>query len=201
MKATISPDGKIIKLSVIGKGVEVGNIPRGTPLDRFRWDGTRLVDLAKCKTFYVEPLGNDYFDLHVAPIRNSQKVNMSYEDRKRLKINSAGQICLATVKEQENKEFDQLCKGAGKVLLKNLGNDERLYINLIVMVMSLIVYARRQPDKLKLLFDRMIPHIKDAAPPERYEQILMQAAKELGSYFREYHRKIDLLNKQRNGGG
>lgn len=51
MKAILDGD-RIVKFCIDG-GVEVGKPPRGVGIERLRWDGEKLVDLATLKDLWV----------------------------------------------------------------------------------------------------------------------------------------------------
>lgn len=76
---------------------EVGPIPNNVGLERLRWNGTSVVDLANLSAMYVRYEAG-MFTLHAVKVHNSQLVLMRYGDRKRLRIVD-GVIGLYTTEE------------------------------------------------------------------------------------------------------
>ena len=66
-------------------GVGVGTPPPGVGLERLRWDGTGLVDLAALDALWVRPVGSG-FELHAVEVPGAQQVTMHYNDRDRLTL-------------------------------------------------------------------------------------------------------------------
>jgi len=62
---------------------EIGQIPKGVGLERLRWDGKKVVDLADLDQIWVEER-NGVFILHAIEVPGTQKVSMTYADRKKL---------------------------------------------------------------------------------------------------------------------
>jgi len=192
MKAILRED-MITQLS-LDKGIEVGNMPSGVSIDRVRWDGVRLVDLLKVRHIYVRVLEHNYFELHIMPLKNTHEVQMTYKDRKRLRVGSEGKPYLAddTFIEQEVK--DEKIKAADLKLFEKLGGSQKQFQGLQALLMAVIVYASTGSTTLKTLFDDLTPHIRDAYPLARYEEILKAAAKHLKNCMEEYHSEIDRIN-------
>jgi len=97
MKATLRED----IIMAVGRGdTEIGCMPPGVGIERLRWDGERLVDLAEVLTIHVRHLSGSHFELHAVPVTHSQPVTMSWADRKRLTVTD-GVIRLKTETETE----------------------------------------------------------------------------------------------------
>lgn len=115
MRAVLDGD-VIVKLTIKEDiGTEVGPLPKGVGLERLRFDGKKVVDLAELSEMWVEQKGGA-FVLHAIPVPNAQLVQMRYQDRKSLS-NDAGEIRLKTElekqKETESQQKDtQLFKDA-----------------------------------------------------------------------------------------
>lgn len=63
--------------------IDKGSIPAGVGLERLRWTGKALVDLADLDEIWCEHK-NGAFLLHAIEVPYSQLVKMSYKDRKKL---------------------------------------------------------------------------------------------------------------------
>ncbi|MHA2344224.1 MAG: hypothetical protein ACXADW_20350 [Candidatus Hodarchaeales archaeon] len=185
MKAILDGE-KIIKLSLSGEGIEIGDIPNGIDLNRLRWNGSKLIDLAKAEKLYVKYIGNDYFDIFALPAIGRQEVKMRYSQRKLLVMDS-GTIRLKMVAEIQQEEKDQKNEAALKMFESLLGGSDKILVDLIVLVCALIVYARTSNVALANLFDQMIPHIKDAFPLQDYEETILQAAKDIEKHVVSYN--------------
>lgn len=81
----ILKDDQVIAFSMKG-GIPVGPIPKGVGMNRLRWDGTKIIDIAELDELWVR-CTNGVFTLHAVQVPNSHKVRMKYRDRKCLCIN------------------------------------------------------------------------------------------------------------------
>lgn len=88
----------IVKL-VISGGVEIGTIPKDVGLERLRFTGETVVDLATLSTIWVRQEGFGSFSFHAIPVYNSQPVSMTWADRKRVKVSSSGIVLVQTDEE------------------------------------------------------------------------------------------------------
>lgn len=82
--------------------IEIGNLPKGVGLERLRWDGEKIVDLAMASGIWVRHQ-RGVFEFHAVSVPGSQYVVMTYADRKRLYINS-GVIRVRTKEENEDQK-------------------------------------------------------------------------------------------------
>lgn len=106
MKAILEKD---IIIHITERGdIEIGKLPRGVGLERLRWDGEKIVDLADLDQIWVEEK-NGVFILHAIEVPNAQKVIMTYADRKRL-VKDAGLIRLKTQEEMDIEVQEQRLK-------------------------------------------------------------------------------------------
>lgn len=80
MRALIRQD---LILSYTPDGAEIGIPPKGVGMERLRYDGAKIVDLADLTTMHVTCNGG-VFVLHCTPVPGSQPVIMTYADRKNL---------------------------------------------------------------------------------------------------------------------
>jgi hypothetical protein len=190
MKAILKND-LIIKLS-IDRGVEIGNIPSGVSLERLRWDGSTLIDLAVPGTRYVKHLGDNYFELHVIELDYTQSVYMQYSQRRDLRYSEiTGTVFLASdvVKADEQVDIDiQLIKAR---LKKYIGDETDLFMKHFALTAALIVFASKQPPALKTFFDSISDDIIQSFPLNRWEQILKSFSKEIKKYLNSYYDALD----------
>jgi len=116
MKAIVDKD---IIVHITERGdTEIGHLPRGIGLERLRWDGSKVVDLADLDKIWVEHK-NEAFILHAIEVPGSQLVKMTYKDRKRLTVED-GKIRLLTAEEMAAKQAKEKDKAAD---LRNLKHD------------------------------------------------------------------------------
>ena len=185
MKALIDRD---IIISFSGD-TEIGQIPAGVGIERLRFDGTQIVDLAELSQFWVEETAGR-FVLHCIEVPNSQLVIMQYSDRKYL-LNNSGNIRLKTQQEIDAEKYAALIDGAKTRLSNKVGKYIDLELSQLAFICALIVYARQQPAALGAFFDSLIPDIKDIFPMSRWELILQDFAKDLKQFVTEYYNEID----------
>lgn len=102
MRAILKEDF-IIKISE-KHGEKIGKLPKGVGLERLRFDGEKVVDLSEAKEIWVRPKGGTFFELHAVEVSGSQKINMSYRDRRKL-ILDKGQVKLLTEEEHKAKQI------------------------------------------------------------------------------------------------
>lgn len=95
MKATLRED---IIQAVSGGDTEIGPLPPGIGVERLRWSGSQLIDLAAATLIHVRHLSGNHFELHGVAVDGSQPVAMTWADRKNLVIVD-GLIRLKTVDE------------------------------------------------------------------------------------------------------
>lgn len=98
MRAEIHQD-IIVSVAPHG-GVEIGDLPPGVGLERLRWDGKRVVDLADREEIWVKHIHPDIFELHAVTVPGARLVRMRYSDRHRLTVDAGG-IRLKTAEEME----------------------------------------------------------------------------------------------------
>ena len=82
MKAELNQD-IIIAWSTSADATEVGSKPPGVGLERLRFDGTKIVDLADLTLINVVKTPGAW-ELHAVSVPGSQEVVMNYADRKQL---------------------------------------------------------------------------------------------------------------------
>ena len=195
MRAILNND-IIVQLTMSeNEGVEIGDIPKDVGIERLRFDGVQVVDLADLSAFWVESvLGG--FVLHCIEIPNSQYIEMSYADRKYLVYNSD------TLRLKTQEEIDAEAYESGLLVLKTklraklksaMGDIQDQQMQTLAFVCALIVYSRQQPQVLADFFDEIIPDIKDCFPLNRWEEILKSGGRDLKTALTEYYEATDIL--------
>lgn len=176
---------------------EVGDKPPGVGLERLRFDGTQIVDLADLSLFHVEHLGGCQFILHAISVPGSQPISMTYDQRRHL-IYDGNMIRLKTSQEINDDNVEAIKQDASARLFRNLqkttGTLEERELQSLMLICALIIYARQTPPKLAALFDKLIPHILDLFPPERVEALLIQSMQDLKNSVEQYWADVDEVN-------
>jgi hypothetical protein len=195
MRAILNNDMIVSLVMNETDGTEIGNIPKDIGLERLRFNGTELLDLAELSAFWVESvLGG--FVLHCIQIPNAEYIEMAYADRKYLVYNS-GTLRLKTQEEIDaevyNSDLLVLKTKLNSKLKETMGDIQDQNMQTLAFVCALIVYARLQPQALADFFDDIIPDIKDIFPLNRWETILKQGGKDLKSAMIEYYTGVDGL--------
>lgn len=104
MKAVLKED---IIINLTAKGdVEIGPVIPGIGLERMRFNGAEVVDLADLTEIWVRTLSPTLFELHAVEVDNSQLVTMEYTKRKRLYLDN-GIVKVRTEQEQIDKEVKE----------------------------------------------------------------------------------------------
>ena len=127
MKAILRED-LIIKVSLT-EGIEIGNIPNTVSLDRLRWDGSKIVDLANVSVIYIRHLGDNFFELHAIPQPNTQWLPMNYKQRRDLRYNSTTDtIYLAGMQVKADEAIDEEIEAIKHKLGMAFGSDNDLFL-------------------------------------------------------------------------
>ena len=193
MRAILEQD--IIRNVVLEGGVDVG--PKlNAPLDRLRYDGLQLVDLATMSAIWVEPIGK-YFQLHAVQVPNSQLVAMQYRERVYLTRDPDGTIRLTTQQERDDMERiaavrllkDQL----HGTLQREIGEIEDRLQDIYKLIFALIVYARTGNAQVEAFFDQLVPIIIDTYPLDRVRDELIAGLQKIKTAVEEYYQQLDEL--------
>ena len=175
-------------------GVEIGDLPKGVGLERLRFNGAHVEDLATLTAFWVEVATG--FKLHCVKVPGSQYIEMTYADRKNLILNDA-HIRLKTPEEitieQQTAEIKILKNKLRLKLKAAIGDIQDQQMHTLAFVCALIVYSRQQPQALADFFDSLIPDIKDTFPLSRWEGILKSGAQDLKAAIEAYYEGIDSI--------
>ena len=112
MRAIINGDIIVKVITSEINGINIGDIPKGVGLERLRWDGKEIVDLSELSTIYVEDI-NGVNILHCKNTGNCQKIEMKYNERKRL-IKKNGVIKVKTDEEIHTEKNEERIKRNNK---------------------------------------------------------------------------------------
>lgn len=189
-KAVVREDF-IINITERGN-IEIGNLPKNVGLERLRWDGEKIIDLATIDQMWVRPIGIG-FELHAIKVSDSYLVDMTWQDKNNLTINN-GVVRLKTAQEiqdekiaRHNQEIKDRLRGN---LREKIGDIEDQFQNALILIASLIVYARTQDATIGQFFDDLRPHIIDMFPAAKVKPIVLQAMKDLKAAMEEYYANI-----------
>jgi len=162
MKAVLDQD-------VIKKyGDDLGPIPKGVGLERLRFDGKKLIDLADLSQIWVETKGSAY-TLHATPVPGSTLVDMTYADRRRL-VFSAGIPRLLTREEQTARTAAaavSLAKNQTRARLKlSQGDTADQLADLYKLVFLLVEYLFDNDSDNLAALEQLLPHIRGIYDPQ-----------------------------------
>jgi hypothetical protein len=176
------------------KGIEVGDFPAGVGLERLRFNGNEVVDLAALSEIWVKMSSGGGFELHCIDVGGCQLIPMAYSQRDLL-INISGLYGLKTAEEIEAERIAEVNRRAkARMVAKvksELGGIEEFQVHSLALIAALILYARHQPPALAAFFDDIIPHIQDMFPMSQWESILKNSAQKLKAIITEYNANIE----------
>lgn len=195
MRAILNNDIIVTLTMDTTNGTEIGDLPKGVGLERLRFNGTEIVDLATLSAFWVEPIAGGFM-LHAVRVPNSNYIEMAFEDRKHLQING-GVPSIKTPEQiaiEEQAEQIRLLKNALRIRLRGtVGDIQDQHMMSLAFICAIIVYARQQPQVLADFFDDIIPHIIDMFPLSRWEGILKTGAVDIKTAMEDYYEGMDQL--------
>ena len=184
----------IIALTISENGTEIGSLPAGVGLERLRFDGDKVVDLAAVSEIWIKISIGGAFELHCIDIGGCKLVAMAYSQRDLL-INIDGTYSIKTAEQIEAEriiEVNQMAKTKLVQMVKaELGGIEEFQVHSLAFIAALIIYARNQPPALATFFDDIIPHIQDMFPMAQWESILKNSAQKLKAIITEYNASIE----------
>ena len=195
MRAILNNDIIVTLTSDINKGTEIGSLPKNVGMERLRFNGVEVVDLAGLSAFWVESIPGGFM-LHAVHVPNSFYVEMAFDDRVYLHVNG-GTPTVKTAEQiaiDEQSEQIRLLKNKLRLkLLNSIGDIQDQNMNTLAFVCSLIVYARLQPPVLAEFFDAIIPDIIEIFPLSTWEETLKTGAKDLKAAMQEYYAGLESL--------
>lgn len=193
MKAILNSD-IIIALTISDKGTEIGTLPKGVGLERLRFDGAKVVDLATLSEIWIKMSAGGALELHCIDVGNCQLVTMAYSDRAIL-TNDNGTYRLKTAGQLEIERVVGVNQRAKTKLVSKvkaeLGGIEEFQVHSLAFIAALIIYARNQPPALAAFFDDIIPGIQNMFPMAQWESILKNSAQKLKAIITEYNANIE----------
>ena len=144
----------IVRVSATGT-TEIGALPKGVGLERLRFDGENIIDLADLNKIHARCI-NGFFELHAVPVTGSQLVSMTYADRKYLVIGGAGIIRATTTEEREAaaaKDYNQQLKARLRTeLKKSIGDRDDQLASLSKLIFMVVDYlVNDTPESLTAL--------------------------------------------------
>lgn len=192
MKAVLDRD---IILWITERGdTEIGSIPKGVGPERLRFNGTNVVDLADLSSIWVKHLGANSFELHAIEVPGSQKVTMTYQDRKNLVMDN-GTIRLKTVTEitaekeiQKNSMIKNRLRQAFK---RDVGDPEDSLADAWKIIALLIIYMRTGEPTIATFLDAIIPDLQAAYPFTKVKDALVENTKTIKTLMEGYYQELN----------
>jgi hypothetical protein len=190
MQATIDKD----IITVLGRGPVTipDDYPRNVGLERLRFDGANVVDLATLAGMWVE-LTNGNFILHCKEFDGCAFVTMTYSDRKNLyfdgaiKVKTAQQITDELLKKQIEAVNNYLASSVVKP--KELAEVIMVLLGLIAITAE---YARTQNTTSRNYLDAALPTLRKL-PIQKISDIAPTALNTLKTVFDSYFSKLENL--------
>jgi len=197
MKAVLEHD-IIIHITEQGD-TEIGNIPadkKGIGLERLRWTGTEIVDLADLTELWVRHLGHDFFEFHAIPVPNARLVIMTYSDRRRLTITD-GLLRLKTAEEIEAERkavlIDLLKAELWRSQKAAIGRLEDQLATAYKLIYLLMYYAKTGNQQISDFIDQILPDIKDTFPLARVKNEIKDAVHDMNVFMKKYYQDLDQI--------
>jgi len=193
MRAILEHD--IIRHITESGDTEIGTIPadkKDVGLERLRFDGTTIVDLADLTGIWVSPLGAGFFELHAVPVPGSQKVAMTYGDRKNLTMEN-GIIRVKTAQEldaERQAEQALMIKNRLRQAFKrDVGDVEDQLADAYKLIYLLIMVVMSGDQGARDFLSQILPDVKATYPLEKIGSQLGDAAGRIkvlmGGYYDE----------------
>jgi len=186
-------DQDIVRNVVLNGGIEVGPKPKDVGLERLRFDGKRLVDLATLQEIWVKQISPEVFELHAVPVEGAQLVAMTYRKRRRLTADPDGTIRLKTPEEMDaemRRDVELLAKNEYRRRLREWDDLEDRIERLYQLVFMVINYIETGDQSVKSALDALLPDIRDAYPLEEYKDRLTADVKAMKAALETYHQEI-----------
>lgn len=198
MKAILEHDH--IRSVCVTDGLEIGDLPPGVGLERLRFDGQKVVDLAELKRIWVRDLGGGAYSLHAVELPSTQAVEMTYADRRRLTTTEQGIIRLLTqdelIAQSLVEDLGQEKNRLRRRLVAAVGDQGDQLADLTKLVYALVTYVLTTDEASKALLQALLPDIQACYPStaaaERLKSVVPAMSSELQAY---YDRKADIEDK------
>jgi len=193
MKAILDQD---IIIYITEKGdTEIGTIPsnkKDVGLERLRWNGTKIVDLADMSEIWVKSVSNNFYELHAVKVLDTQKVQMTYRDRKNLIIED-GTIRVKTALEIENGmkvEQESMTRNQlRQVFKRDTGDIEDLLADAWKLISLIIIFMRTNDPKVAAFLDDILPNLQKAYPLEKIKDQLSENIATIKNLMQEYYQR------------
>lgn len=167
MRATLDND---IIVSLHAGETDIGELPEGVGIERLRWDGQKLVDLADMTEMWVEPVNGTY-RLHAVEVPGSALVPMSYNQRKLLKLNSGSpriKTEFEIISDSEAEKVRQAQADLDRSQSERIGDLSQRVLTLYKLLFALLVWARTKNAAIEEFLDELVPIVKDIFPKEKF---------------------------------
>ena len=191
MKAFIKND-EILHIST-NADTEIGPIPNGIGLERLRFDGNRVVDLATLSRIWVEYKNGNFF-LHCIDIGNCQLVDMLYVHRHNL-TNDNGTIRLKTdaeLAEDGRLERNQMRKNRlRRRLREKAGDTDDKIADLGKLVLALLIFKKTGNQNLGDKLDQIADIALGAYTIDQMESGIRRFVTALKEEMPDYYNEIE----------
>jgi len=128
--------------------VEIGPLPKAIGLERLRWDGDKIVDLADLDRIWVRNMCGA-FELHAVQVAGAQLVTMTYRDRKHL-MDDQGRIRVKSAEEldqEKQEETERMMKAKRDAAVNRaLGEIQDQILWIAKLVFALIAHSLEKAD-------------------------------------------------------
>jgi len=180
MKAVIQDD---IIINIVPNGdTEIGSLPKGVGLERLRWDGKKVVDLADLSKIWVTP----DMTLHAVEVFGATQLNMTYKDRKAL-VNDNGGIRLKTMADAENEQKIDKKNILRAKLKKEIGDFQDQLADAYKLICLLILATKTEDVEVAKLLNDLIPDLKGIYPIEHLKtvpDVIKKLKTEMTNYYK-----------------
>jgi len=195
MKAILDRD---IIISLTPKGdTEIGTIPadkKGVGLERLRFDGQKIVDLADLTTIWVEQVTPVFFICHAIEVPGAQEVAMTYQDRKNLMMDN-GTIRLKTpaeiTAEREAEKKAMIKNRLRQGFKRDVGDPEDSLADAWKVISLLIIFMRTGDPAIAIFLDSIIPDLQAAYPLDTVKAALVANTKTIKTLMEGYRAEIE----------
>lgn len=190
MQATIDRD----LIVVLGRGPVAipDDYPRNVGLERLRWNGSAVVDLATLSGFWVEHK-NGLFVLHCLSVPNATFIEMPYAARKLLYFD--GEIKVRTSEQVSAEAHTKKVEAIKNLLsskLETAGNVAELLMVMVGLIAVVAIYARTGNAAAGAYLTSILPKLQ-SLPLARIQGLVPGAADTMKTVFDLYFSKLDEL--------
>jgi len=179
---------------------EIGNIPKRLKrvgLERLRFDGRKVVDLAELSKIWVEPLSDGGFLLHAVEVPNSQLVDMQYDQRRLLTVDN-GAIRVKTAAELQSDAIAGSKTLLNRQLKRNIkraaGGYDKQLLSVFALVTICLYYARTSDNRLEPWIDDILADLQQAFPFSRLRDDIKVLAERMRTVLGSYYEGVDNIS-------